>query len=210
MVICGRNEQSTMLISKVIYMIDEIIKIRRRKQDLDMVSEYWESVNYEDALNEIRRVMISKNGYPPLGNTKFIREGSFRIKVSTSIEELKQLGRSIKNKFSIDCFQIAVDRERSMATMLFKWVDSEGKTVVLNHIAQIKLGVFILQELGLPRPQSTHLWLRYFLTYAYDKDRQVFKKQLDNLSHHDMSSVDMKLIRDILLYAEGMCEGQFK
>lgn len=191
-------------------MVENIIKIQHRKEDLLRFSEYWEKGSYQNTFQEIKAMMTEKNGYPPLANTKFIREGSFRIKASTSIDDLKKLAKDIRNKFGIDCFQISIDRKASMAFMLFNWVKPDGTTVAMNHITQIKFGVFILQELNLPRPSCTNMWLRYFLTYAYEKDQKVFKKQLNALYNGDTEALDLVLIRDILLYAEGMCEGQYK
>ena len=191
-------------------MIENVFTITNSTGNLVRTPEFWQKSGYDEKFTETTRFVTEKNGFAPRANTKMIREISFPIKASTTISQLRELGGLLEEKFKIGCFQISIDRPSGMAYMLFTWIDGTGKCIVLNWLDQTKLSVMILRVLNLPRPQSVNMWMRYFLLDAFDNDPLIFKKQLDALYHRESEKLNLPFLRDVLLYAEGMCKGQLK
>lgn len=54
------------------------------------------------------------------------------------------------------------------------------------------------------------MWLRYFLTYSFEHDQEIFQKQLAALEHGEIDKINLPFMRDVLHYAEAMCKGQLK
>lgn len=108
-------------------MIENVITISNRKSGLAKTPEYWQNADFGAKSEEVIRKVTEKMGFVPRASMKIIREVSFLVKASTTIVQLKHLSGLLKEKFKIDCFQISIDREESMAHMLFVWVDEGGK-----------------------------------------------------------------------------------
>lgn len=193
-----------------IFMIDNVFVIKNRRSGLEKASEYWQSASYEEKSKECLELVKVKMNFVPRPTMKYIREGSFLVKASTSIGQLKGLAVLLRKRFKIDCFQISIDRESSVAHMLFTWLDEDARSIILNYYDQKKLSVMVLRFLHLPRPQSVDTWLRYFLLDAFEADPDIFRKQLDILYHAKIENVNLSLFHDVMLYAEAMCKGQLK
>ena len=191
-------------------MIENVFTIVHRKNGLEKKPEYWQNADFEVKLNELRERVKDSCGFYPIGNKQFTKEISFLVKASTTLEQLLALATKLKEKFSIDCFQISIDRADCMAHMLFGFINEDGSTVYLNWLAQIKISVMILCELNLPRPKDVDNWLRYFLMDSFENDHQVFQKQLAALEHGEMEKINLQFMRDVMHYAEAVCKGKLK
>lgn len=192
-------------------MIDNVITISDfHKGDLKRIDEYWSKATYDEMENSVIQCIKEKRGFLPRANMKMIREISFQIKASTSIDQLRKLSNKIQKKYDLDCFQISIDRSNSIVHMLFSFINQEGQVVKFDWLMQIKISAIILRTLNLPRPISVRLWMRYFLYDAYEEDPQIFMKQLDAIEHGDIKRIDIPFMRDVLQYAEAMCKGQVK
>lgn len=191
-------------------MIEDVFTISNSKSSLAQTPEFWQDATYEEKFSEATKLVAEKNGFTPRANTKMIREVSFLVKASTTVSQLRSLGCLLREKFKIDCFQISINREDSLAHMLFTWLDEEGKCIALNWLDQTKLSVMVLRVLNLPRPQSVNMWRRYFLLDAFEEDPRIFKNQLDALYHGEAEKLNLPFLRDVMLYAEAMCKGQLK
>lgn len=191
-------------------MIENVFTITHRNEGLEKVKEYWQSADFDVRLKEINNRVLKHRGFLPIASMKTIREFSFLVKATTKIEDLRNLAVKLKEKYKIDCFQVSIDRKDSMAHMLFDFISDDGKSHVLNWLAQIRISVMILRELNLPRPQGVKKWMRYFLIDSFENDPQTFAKQLEVLERGELQKVNMPLMRDLLYYAEAMCKGQLK
>lgn len=191
-------------------MIENVFVITYRNEGLKKAKEYWQSADFDVRLKEINNRVLEHRGFYPIASMKTTREFSFLVKATTRIEDLRNLAMKLKKKYKIDCFQISIDRNDSMAHMLFDFISDEGKSHVLNWLDQIKISVMILRELNLPRPQGVKKWMRYFLIDSFENDSQTFAKQLEALERGELHKVNMPLMRDLLYYAEAMCKGQLK
>lgn len=192
-------------------MFDDVIKFTNRESDLDKTSEYWESESYVERRRAIFTAIEEKTGFAPSKNMQPIREGVFKVKDATTIDDVVALSRKIKEWYTIDCFQAAIDRSDNTAHLLFDWNERESaKSVYINRSEQIALSVMILRDLDLPRPEGTELWLRHFLTGEYSDNPQVFNNILDRLKRAKLGKRNFRIARDVLTYVQQMCQGVVK
>lgn len=191
-------------------MIENVFTIVNRKKGLKKTPEYWQNADFEVKLKELKEKFKKRYGFSPPRHKQFIREVSFLVKSSTTVEQLISLAAKLRGKYHIDCFQISIDRANCMAHMLFIFSDENGSPIYLNWLHQIKMSVMILCELNLPRPKDVDTWLRYFLMDSFENDHQIFQKQLAALEHGEIDKVNLQLIRDVMHYAEAVCKGKLK
>ena len=191
-------------------MIDNVFTIIHCKNGLEKTPEYWQKADFEEKFKELTDRVIQHKHFTPTARMKIIRKMSFLIKASTTIEQLLALSDKLRDKFNIDCFQIAIDRTDSMAHMLFGFIDENGSSIYFNWLNEIRISVMILNELNLPRPKSVQMWLRYFLAYSFEHDHEIFQKQLAALEHGEIDKINLPFMRDVLHYAEAMYKGQLK
>ncbi|MDU6555117.1 MAG: hypothetical protein E6507_09710 [Prevotella bivia] len=187
-----------------------VLKIETRHEDLYQYSEYVEKYPYAIKEKEILKLLVVRNGGMPSGNMKMIREISFLIKESVTIDKLIRLSKQIKQRFGIDCFQISIDRTHNEAHMLFNWIQEDGSPFILNNTSQKKLTVLIIDFLNLPRPKDVNLFTRDFLLESWAKDENIFKKQLDILANINHDGINYTVMKDALMYAEQVCKGLVK
>lgn len=191
-------------------MINNVLTIKTGKKDLPILPEYWTSAKFDEKKQELDNLFFTKTGVHIYTSSKPIREICFLIKKSTSINHLLELSKKLKNKFGISCFQASIDRTNNTAHLLFTWIDKEGKSIVLNNTDQIKMSVYILSFLSLPRPKSTSLWIRYFLQYSYELYPNIFDITLEELDQLNLDGKIYTIIRDSLIFAQLMCTGDLK
>ena len=128
-----------------------------------------------------------------------------------TVDDLKEVIPGIREKFVIDCFQVAIDRERQVAHMVFDWYDrSHGHCVYLYPHKRVRLSVFLVQELDLARPDGYELWLRHFLLEDYREDPQLFQKMTEYMKHLRLCRRGYNLVRGALQYAELVCRNIVK
>lgn len=193
-------------------MKESIIQFEDAQGDLDMsLSEHWFSIAYMDMRNHLVTVIEHIEKFKPRSHRKLIRKGSFLIKKSTTIDSLKQLGKDIEKKYGIHCFQAVINRDTNTAEMLFSWVNEETAGMyVLNQADLKKLSVLILRHLNLPRPAAAKMWVRYFLSQAFEEDSEIFQRQIRELAHWGLDKESYEILHDSLSYADMVCRGLLK
>ena len=193
-------------------MKESIILFEDAQSDLDMgLPEHWASASYEEMRNHLVTVIEQIEKFKPRSHRKLIRKGHFLIKKSTTLDSLKQLGKDIKTKYGINCFQAVINRDTNIAEMLFSWVNEETAGMyVLNQADLKKLSVLILRHLNLPRPAAANMWVRYFLTDAFEEDPEIFQRQIRELAHWGLDKESYEILHDSLSYADMVCRGLLK
>ena len=192
-------------------MYNDDIKFYNRDSDLNRMPEYWQKDNYQHRIETVLASVKEKTGFLPSKNMQPIREGVFKVKDETTIEQVVAMSDKLREFYKIDCFQAFIDRRTNTAHLLFDFNDREnGKSVYLNRTDYTWLSVLILRFLDLPRPEGTELWHRYFLTRDFDDDPQVFMSVLDRLKHAKLSKRNYRIARDALLYIDQKCQGLVK
>ena len=163
-------------------------------------------------IEQLRSYIEEHTEFPPSPNMRFIREGVFRIKKTTTMKQLRSLAERIKEECVIDCFQITINRRQNQARMLFDWYDyKEKKCFYLFSTYQINLSVLIIRFLDLPLPK--HLspqWLRYFLLREYNDNKNAFKELLERLKYARLNKKQFLLLNDTIAYVEKVCQGLAK
>jgi hypothetical protein len=189
-------------------MFDDVIKLCCRRSDLLRTPEFWQAASFEQRMSEIREAVKTATGYYPTKNMQPIREGVFKIRDDIEVPELVALGRKLKERHRIDCFQVAIDRQENEAHMLFDCNDREtGKSVNFNHTDQIFLSVTILNFLDLKGPKGTEQWPHYFVAGAYDENPMVFEKFRNRLKHAKLSKQDYQFGQYLVSLGEMECLG---
>lgn len=189
-------------------MYDDVIKFSNRGSDLDRTEEFWQGEGYQQRLDDIMDNIVKITGFAPSKNMQPIREGVFHIQDSTTLDDLKELSRRIKEIYLIECFQIAIDRDNNTAHLLFDFnVRETAKSVVLNRSEQIVLSVMILRFLDLPRPECAEEWLGYFLKGRYADDEDVFDNWLNNIKHKKLNKNDFNIAKEMSAFVKQICRG---
>lgn len=185
-------------------MIQQIFTITPRTKDLHPSKEFWSSETYEDRKAKI----IACNGSVPHVNMKFIREITFTVKKTTTMNELRDLARLIKEECVIECFQISINRTKNVVHMLFDWYDYQHQQCFyLYDSYQMAISAMIVRKLHLPFPEQLNSkWLRYFLTREYKDNPLIFKKLLEELKHIRLAKKTYRLLSQTLEYVEDICK----
>ena len=175
-----------------------LIEIRKRRiKELRLESE--------------EEIMESEKKSPyillPSKNIRLIREISFPVGDEVTIDDLRAILPKIKSKFTIDCFQVAIDHEAKTAHMIFDWYDRHrGECVYLYPNRRVRLSVFLVRELDLPRPEGYEFWLRHFLQEDFKEDGSIFKSVSEELKHARLSRKGYSVVRNAIQYAELVCK----
>lgn len=102
-----------------------ILNIDVARADLPMQPEYWIEETYVSRYEKLLRVIEKKTSFLPYRNTKVIREISFEVPASTTLEQIKEVSLAFEKRFKVSCFQISIDRSVQVAHLLFAWIDME-------------------------------------------------------------------------------------
>lgn len=207
---------------------NSLLSFHNADGDLTMFADHWalESIEAREAviLKEIRSRRIkelmleseeeiadlekkSPFALLPSKNIRMIREITFPVTDEVTVEDLKEIVPKIKSKFTIDCFQVAIDHESKTAHMVFDWYDRRhGECVYLYPNKRIRFSVFLVRELDLPRPEGYELWLRHFLVEDFKEDNQIYKSVSEELKHVRLSRKTYNVVRNSVQYAELVCK----
>ena len=146
--------------------------------------------------------IVRLTGFPPSPNMKYIREGVFDIKSSTTMEELRFLATQIKGLCVIDCFQISIDRENNKCHMLFDWYDrNHTKSYHLYKAKQISLSVLILRVLDISMSLLSDVWVVHYMTQIYMENPDIAEKCQDAVNHSKYRKLTHQFLSLALLHA---------
>lgn len=170
---------------------------------------FWGSKNCSQAENDIIEYIISATGSMPCKNMALVKLVSFSVGRDVTIPELRNLGEKIYKCFGIECFQISIDRNKSMANMLFDFVDRKtAKSVYMNVSNRKLLSALIAKELNSNNNEDAQTYLRYKILLEYKEDTLLFSKIKSFLANTEISSKGYSIIVDILDYMEHICNGR--
>lgn len=190
-------------------MIEDVIRFYDTSGDLEKFSEHWEEDNYATRSNKIVDDIVRLTGFPPSPNMKYIREGVFDIKSSTTMEELRFLATQIKGLCVIDCFQISIDRENNKCHMLFDWYDrNHTKSYHLYKAKQISLSVLILRVLDISMSLLSDVWVVHYMTQIYMENPDIAEKCQDAVNHSKYRKLTHQFLSLALLHARKKCQDQ--
>ncbi len=211
---------------------NNLLKFNNAPTDLSVFSQHWISetiaareerilgdirswhinarkLKSEEAVKKLEKV--SPYALLPSKNIRFIREITFAVDEDVTVEDLKEIIPKIRKKFVIDCFQVAIDQEHQVAHMVFDWFDRfHGHCVYLYPHKRVRLSVFLVRELDLPRPDGYEMWLRHFLLDDYKEDPTFFQRLTEHVKHLRLGRRGYDLVRDALQYAELVCRNLIK
>ena len=140
---------------------------------------------------------------------KYIREGVFGIKPDTSMEELRELAARIKESCVIDCFQIAIDREKNECHMLFDWYDRNNvKAYHLYKSKQISLSVLILRVLDIPMQLLSDVWVVHYMTQLSREIPDIAEMCLDTVAHSKYRKALHQYMTLALMHSKKVCASQ--
>lgn len=166
-------------------------------------------LNTEEAVKRLEERMPS--AFLPSKNIRFIRELSFPVGDAVTVEDLKEITPKLRKKFVIDCFQVAIDRTHQTAHMVCDWYDRSSRSCVyLYPNKRIRLSVFLVRELDLPRPDGYEMWLRHFLLQDYKENPGIFHRMTEQIKHARLGRRGYNIVRDALQYAELVCKNLIK
>ncbi len=187
-----------------------IVKILNRDCDLKRTAEYWESESYESRYKKVVRSFEDVRGNTPSKNLRPISEIVFKVTERVTFNSLVGVLKNIDKVCGIHCFQCCIDRENSVAHILYDSVNhDDAKKIRLQNNHIMALSVLFARELGIELPDDED-YTRYFLTVAYNSNKDVFDNVLEELKHAKLTKKNYTTVHDVIAYVKQMCEGNFK
>lgn len=84
-----------------------ILNIDVARADLPMQPEYWIEETYVSRYEKLLRVIEKKTSFLPYRNTKVIREISFKVPASTTLEQIKKVSLAFEKDSRYHVFKSA-------------------------------------------------------------------------------------------------------
>lgn len=144
----------------------------RREKELSYVmknrthlNEYWQSDSQEQRLANIKSMVKEKTGRSMQKKATPIREGVVVIKPTTTMEDLQKYAAAIKQRFGIDCFQIAIHRDEGHrgkvnfhAHMVFDFMNHQtGRSIKIGREGAAELQTLAADTLDMERGISSDI-----------------------------------------------------
>lgn len=186
-------------------MSNRLISFSRSNGDLKPYDEYWATDTFDERKSKIFTFIKKLTYFPPSSNMSYIRDVSFSVRPTITLEDLRRFADLIRQEYIIDCFQISIDRTKNLAYMMFDFVNRQtGKIVELSisdHRYMLsKAFKFVGQADKIPDEM-----LRYFIVSEYKYDPSIFRRKIEELKHLHLSKNDFRLTRNSLLFMERYC-----
>ena len=192
--------------------------------DLTGYSELWIGETFEERQKKLLDVIIERNkrnnkgveyltekDLMPSPNMQFIREVIFTVDDSVSVSDIKEIVPLIAKRFTIECFQIAIDRQENKAHLLFDWYDRKlGECVYLYPSKKVEFTVVLMRELKLPHTEESRQWLKRFLIEEYSHDKNIFRSLMEGLKPSHYGEHEYYIMRVLIQLGEYICKGQAK
>lgn len=176
--------------------------------------EHWktDSISFRmEAIKELYRERVGQNMQP---KSEPIREGIAVIKEDTTMNELRELGHKLKERFGIECFQIHIHRDEGHivteeevkaakalggktielgkpiinhhAHLVFDWQDKKtGRSIKLNPADTREMQTITAQVLGMERGQSYSN-----ATRLEAKEFKAFRQKLNESVAEELSRLE--------------------
>ena len=182
--------------------------IQRASHDLQNMGEYWQTETYAARDRYVVDCYRKARGGDPSKNMHYLREVTFAIDGSVTLDALVRLSAKIRSVFVIDCFQISIDRQASQAHMLFDFMNKDTMSIVqINQSNFTSFQVLLIRTLGLPVPEDLRdQWSYFALRSAAMEDPDIFQKILKECSHLKLNKHYYTVIRDLIDFAGSRIE----
>lgn len=187
--------------------MEEFVRISPADWDLPDSLECWKGCTVAQRRAEVVSHSMKARGCEPAFNMLYIKEVVFPVPPTVEIHHLLYLRQRIKERFTLDCFQICIDRKRNEVHMLFDWYDRETQQCVYLYKARrYAFCAVIIQTLDLPFPFTDVLWLRYLLVEEYRQNPAVFDKMDEWVLHQSPSPRSYQVFHSVLKYVKARCQ----
>lgn len=190
---------------------DNVLRFLIGTKDLATASENWKSDTFDNRWTAANNHAYHLKGYYPSPNSRPIREGIIPIKESTTMDLLRHLSSDIRDRYGIDCFQIAIDRSNHRAKLLFDFFNRDtGRNIFINASQHKMLSAMVVRQIGLPRIFVDPSHTGYLLRERYQTDPAVFKKLLTKLNRSRLGEDSSLLVSEVVEYVTQMCQNRVK
>lgn len=150
------------------------------RPELSHLNEYWEKDTQTDRLENIKSRYLKSTGQKMQSKATPIREAVVVIKSETTMEDLKRLSDTYRQRFGIDTFQIAIHKDEGYpkgewkpnlhAHLVFDWTDQEtGKSLKLKRQDMVEMQTITAEVLQMDRGVSSdkqHLTAQQYKSFA--------------------------------------------
>lgn len=157
-------KQSSELHNKRLKTLDYV------RPDLSQKNEWWSAVpSLGELRSEISKIVKAKTGRKMQAKAEPLREGVVVIQDCTTMEQLKELGRRLQERFGVTPVQIAIHRDEGHydkgtgewkpnlhAHIVFDWYDhSTGKSIKTTKLDAVEMQTITAETLGMERGVSS-------------------------------------------------------
>lgn len=137
------------------------------RTDLSHLNEYWEKDTQTNRLENIKSRYLMSTGQKMQAKATPIREAVVVIKPETTMDDLKKLSETYRQRFGIDTFQIAIHKDEGYpqveewkpnlhAHLVFDWTNQEtGKSLKLNRQDMVEMQTITAEVLQMDRGVSS-------------------------------------------------------
>jgi hypothetical protein len=150
------------------------------RPELSHLNEYWEKDTQTDRLENIKSRYLKSTGQKMQSKATPIREAVVVIKSETTMEDLKRLSDTYRQRFGIDTFQIAIHKDEGYpkgewkpnlhAHLVLDWTNQEtGKSLKLNRQDMVEMQTITAEVLQMDRGVSSdkqHLTAQQYKSFA--------------------------------------------
>lgn len=150
------------------------------RPELSHLNEYWEKDTQTDRLATIKSKYLKSTGQKMQAKATPIREAVVVIKSETTMEDLKRLSDTYRQRFGVDTFQIAIHKDEGYpkgewkpnlhAHLVFDWTNQEtGKSIKLNRQDMVEMQTITAEVLQMDRGVSSdkqHLTAQQYKSFA--------------------------------------------
>lgn len=167
------------------------------RSDLSHNNDYWESDSQENRLRILKDLVKAKTGRKMQAKATPILEGVVVIKPETTMDDLKKLADTLKKKFNIECFQIAIHRDEGYpngkewksnlhAHMVFDWMNHDtGKSLRTSRQDMAEIQTIVADVLKMERGKSSdkkHLTAIQYKNMAASEQLEQRQQELEKLN----------------------------
>lgn len=191
-------------------MRSTLIHFKKHHDDLKVMPEMWVGENFAKREKKILENFSNRTHGLPSSNMNYVRFCSIPIREETTLKDLRELCHQIKKSMGIECFQIAVDRPKKVAHLLFDFYDKErGECYYIYKTKQKEFLVMVIRTLDLEFSMVPSSWLRHFFIGEFRSNPNIFQENMLLLRNSlpVLGKRSYRFINDTLRYVELICKG---
>ncbi|HEV8513238.1 MAG TPA: hypothetical protein VGQ59_08165 [Cyclobacteriaceae bacterium] len=176
--------------------------------------QHWKNDSISNRLTSIKQLYFQEVGQTMQPNSSPVREGVVGIKPETTMNDLRELGSKLKERFGIECFQIHIHHDEGHvvtedeaktkkalgdnkikvgttlinyhAHLIFDWQDKKtGRSFKLNRADTSEMQTLTAQVLGMERGETNSK-----ATRLEAKEFKAFRQKLNADVGAELTQVD--------------------